>query len=566
MSSSELILRLRSITGAHHVLTDPGQTLRFRKGFRFGLGDVLAVVSPGSLVEMWRVARACVEAGKIVIMQAANTGLTGGSTPDGDTYDREIVIISTLRMRVIHVIEDGRQVVCLPGATLDQLETRLAPLGREPHSVIGSSCIGASVFGGVSNNSGGALIQRGPAYTEMALYGRVDENGELKLVNHLGIDLGSDPEDILRRAEAGNYPAKTVRQDAGKGHDSDYITHVREIDADTPARYNADPKRLHEGAGCAGKVILFAVRLDTFPVEKNTAVFWIGTNSTDALEELRRHVLSEFSALPISGEYIHRDAFDIAEKYGKDTFLAIRHLGTRRLPQLFALKARIDLLCSRLSILPSHMSDRIMQFAGSLFPKHLPKKMYDYRDRFEHYLILKVSEDLTEETRDYLRKWRSGADRDWFECTPDEGVRAMLLRFAAAGAAIRYRAIHSAEAEDIVAIDVALRRNEEDWFEHLPEEISRDVIVKLYYGHFFCHVMHQDYVIRKGLDCMEIEHRILRLLDQRGARYPAEHNFGHLYDAPDDVKAYYRTLDPCNCFNPGIGRATKKKNWQAESV
>jgi len=26
------------------------------------------------------------------IMQAANTGLTGGSTPDGSDYDREIVI------------------------------------------------------------------------------------------------------------------------------------------------------------------------------------------------------------------------------------------------------------------------------------------------------------------------------------------------------------------------------------------------------------------------------------------------------------------------------------------
>lgn len=55
-------------------------------------------------------------------------------------------------------------------------------------------------------------------------------------------------------------------------------------------------------------------------------------------------------------------------------------------------------------------------------------------------------------------------------------------------------------------------------------------------------------------------------LDQRGARYPAEHNVGHLYKAPDDMVAHYRSLDPCNCFNPGIGQATKKKNWVAESV
>jgi D-lactate dehydrogenase len=53
--------------------------------------------------------------------------------------------------------------------------------------VIGSSCIGASVIGGICNNSGGSLVQRGPAYTEMSLYARIDENGKLTLVNHLGL-------------------------------------------------------------------------------------------------------------------------------------------------------------------------------------------------------------------------------------------------------------------------------------------------------------------------------------------------------------------------------------------
>ena len=72
----------------------------------------------------------------------------------------------------------------------ESIELLLKPLGREPHSVIGSSCIGASVLGGVCNNSGGALVQRGPAYTEMALFAQINEEGKLELVNHLGIDLG----------------------------------------------------------------------------------------------------------------------------------------------------------------------------------------------------------------------------------------------------------------------------------------------------------------------------------------------------------------------------------------
>ena len=50
--------------------------------------------------------------------------------------------------------------------------------------MIGSSCIGASVVGGICNNSGGSLVQRGPAYTEMSLFARIDENGKLTLVNH----------------------------------------------------------------------------------------------------------------------------------------------------------------------------------------------------------------------------------------------------------------------------------------------------------------------------------------------------------------------------------------------
>ena len=56
---------------------------------------------------------------------------------NGDDYDREIVIINTLRIKKIQLINDGQQVICLPGATLDQLEKQLKPLGREPHSVIG---------------------------------------------------------------------------------------------------------------------------------------------------------------------------------------------------------------------------------------------------------------------------------------------------------------------------------------------------------------------------------------------------------------------------------------------
>ena len=79
----DLLNRLRSVVGKGHVLTGLSRTARFRKGFRSGEGEALAVVRPGTLLEQWQVLQACVAADKIVILQAANTGLTEGSTPNG---------------------------------------------------------------------------------------------------------------------------------------------------------------------------------------------------------------------------------------------------------------------------------------------------------------------------------------------------------------------------------------------------------------------------------------------------------------------------------------------------
>ena len=43
---------------------------RFRQGYRYGGGQALAVIQPGTLVEMWRVFQACQKVA--MIFQAAN--------------------------------------------------------------------------------------------------------------------------------------------------------------------------------------------------------------------------------------------------------------------------------------------------------------------------------------------------------------------------------------------------------------------------------------------------------------------------------------------------------------
>jgi D-lactate dehydrogenase len=548
MRDDALLAALRAAVGARGVLAEARTTRRFRTGYRVGAGEALAVVRPRSLVELWRALEVCIRSGALVIPQAANTGLTGGSTPWGNDYPAPVVVLQMMALTGIHVLDGGRQVICLPGATLHALEHALRPYGREPHSVIGSSCIGASVIGGVCNNSGGSLLQRGPAYTELALFARVDAGGKLSLVNHLGVRLGTSPEAMLEALDARRYaPDDVLPCTDRRASDDEYRERIRAVDAATPLRFNADPRRLYEASGSAGKLVVFAVRLDTFPKARRSQVFYIGTNDPGELTALRRHALSEFRHLPVSAEYLHRRAFDVADRYGKDTFLAVRWFGTSRLPAFFRLKSWCDDRG-----LPS---DRLLQGLSRLFPNHLPARLRAFRARFEHHLIVQAADDGIDELATHLRSTFPSATGDALVCTPDEGARAQLHRFAAAGAAIRRQRLAGAALGGLVAVDVALRACERDWVEVLPPALRDQVDAALYYGHFFCHVFHQDYLLRAGADPAQFEAALLALLDARGAEYPAEHNVGHVYRAKPSLAEFYASLDPCERLNPGIGRA-----------
>lgn len=565
-SHNALIEQFKRLVGASYTLSEPARMQPYCKGFRFGEGKALAVVRPGTLLEIWQVLKVCVEADVIIIMQAANTGLTGGSTPNGDDYDRPVVIINTMRIDQIQLIDNARQIIGLAGSTLFGLEEKLAPYGREPHSVIGSSCIGASIVGGVCNNSGGALVQRGPAYTELSLFAQINADGELELVNHLGVELGSTPEEILTNLQQENYSEKDIQYPDKLASDNEYHERVRQIDESTPARFNNDGRRLHEASGCAGKLAVFAVRLDTYPIAKQRQVFYIGTNDANVLATMRRDILSSFRNLPVSGEYLGRDYYDVCKKYGKDTFLVIDKLGSKYIPKLFALKRTVDRIAAKFKFLPTKLSDHVMQYLSYLWPNHLPKRMEAFRERFEHHWILEMNDDGVEEARDYLRTFFQTHEGDYFECTPREGEKAILHRFVAGGAVGRYHTIKRKQFGPMMTIDVALRRNEEQWLEVLPPEIEEKIEAKLYLGHLFCHVMHQNYILKKGVDAKALKQQLLAFFDARGAEYPAEHNVGQEYFAKDALKTFYRKLDPTNSFNPGIGKTSKRKFWLGDEA
>jgi len=561
VSHANLIEQLKTLVGEQYTLSNPSKMEPYSKGFRFGSGDALAVVRPGSLLEIWQALAICVKFDVAIIMQAANTGLTGGSTPDGNDYDRPIVIINTMRVDQIQLIENAHQIIGFPGSTLFGLEDVLAPYGREPHSVIGSSCIGASIVGGICNNSGGALVQRGPAYTELSLFAEVSADGELVLVNNLGIDLGDTPEDILTRLEKQDYQVSDIHHSEKRASDDEYHERVREIDADTPSRFNNDGRRLHESSGCAGKLAVFAVRLDTYPMAAKQQIFYVGTNDAQVLAKMRRDILSTFKTLPVSGEYMHRDCYEVSKRYGKDTFLVIDKLGSKYIPKLFGLKRVVDRIADRLPLLPKKMSDRVMQYLSYLWPNHLPKRMEAYHEQYQHHWILEMNNGGVDEARTYLSEFFAQEEGSYFECTPEEGDKAILHRFVAGGAIGRYHIMHNQRLGSMMTVDIALRRNDGEWFEKLPSEIDDLIEAKFYYGHLFCHVMHQNYVLKKGVDAKALKQKILTSFDARGAEYPAEHNVGHEYAAKPALKSFYQKLDPTNTFNPGIGKTSKLKHW-----
>ena len=562
MSIKNIISEIKKISGSKYIITEDWRKQPYSKGWRYGKGNAFAVVKPGTLIEIWKILELCVKEDIIIIMQAANTGLTGGSTPYGDDYERPVIVLNTMRIDDIHIINDGKQIIGLTASTLYNLEKKLKPYKREPHSIIGSTSIGASIIGGICNNAGGSLVQRGPSYTQMALYAKINKNGKLELVNELDINLGSSPEEILSNLQNKNYKKSDIKNTGKLGSDNKYSEIIRKINEDTPSRFNSDSRLLYGASGSAGKLAVFAVRLDTYRSPKENKVFYVGTNDPDVFWKIRRDILSKFKTLPTLGDYLHRDCYDAAKKYSKDTFLVIERLGTTFLPTLFELKRRVDILAKKLKFFPDNFSDRLMQFLSNFWPNHLPKRMENFRDLYEHHWVIEMSDEGIVEAEKYFSEIFKNQDGDYFICNEFESKKASLHRFVSASAIGRYHILNSKNHGDMMSLDIAFPRNEKNWFEKLPKEIDELLEMKLYYGHLFCHVLHQNYIVKKGVDGDELKKKLLKIYDKRGAEYPAEHNVGPEYHAKPSLLNFYKQLDPTNRFNPGIGKTTKLKDWK----
>ena len=57
-----LINDLKALIGDNYIITAKWNKQQFIKGWRYGEGEALAVVKPGSLLEIWKILKICVKA------------------------------------------------------------------------------------------------------------------------------------------------------------------------------------------------------------------------------------------------------------------------------------------------------------------------------------------------------------------------------------------------------------------------------------------------------------------------------------------------------------------------
>ena len=117
-------------------------------------------------------------------------------------------------------------------------------------------------------------------------------------------------------------------------------------------------------------------------------------------------------------------------------------MGTSFIPKLFEFKRKVDLLADKFKFFPNKFSDRLMQFISNFWPNHLPSRIEQYRDQYEHHWIIEMSDEGIDEAKEHFKKFFIENEGGFFECTKKEGEKALLHRFVAAGAIGRYHAIH----------------------------------------------------------------------------------------------------------------------------
>lgn len=134
---------------------DPGEIAGHTRDWRGRhQGESPLLFKPGSTQEVARILRACNAARIAVLPQGGNTGLVGGSTPQGE------VLISLKRMNAVRGVDSANEsLTCEAGAILETIQTVAADAGKLFPLSLGAQ--GSAMIGGlISTNAGGVHVLR----------------------------------------------------------------------------------------------------------------------------------------------------------------------------------------------------------------------------------------------------------------------------------------------------------------------------------------------------------------------------------------------------------------------
>jgi FAD/FMN-containing dehydrogenase len=158
---------LRAIVDAAHVLVDPDQRAGFETDWtgRYA-GRSAAVVRPASTSQVAAVLAYCNEAGIVVVPQAGNSGLVGGSVPRSDDWrsvsgdERPAIVLSLTRLHHLGPVDaSALQVTAGAGVTLADWRRHANAAALDTPVDFAARDV-ATVGGAIATNAGGSRVLR----------------------------------------------------------------------------------------------------------------------------------------------------------------------------------------------------------------------------------------------------------------------------------------------------------------------------------------------------------------------------------------------------------------------
>mmetsp|Transcript_114751 Transcript_114751/g.335550 ORF Transcript_114751/g.335550 Transcript_114751/m.335550 type:complete len:691 (-) Transcript_114751:42-2114(-) len=553
-AQSKLTGKLESIVGSSNIKRNADM-----KGSRLGRGTAMVMVKPGSMKEAVEVLQACVAADVAVIPQGANTSLTGASVPRNAECDRPTVVLNLRRLnQILPIGPDGSQVLCFAGAGIFDLQDKLKKeCNRDSHCVLGSIFLNPSVGAGVAFGSGGTQIRKGPAFTQRALWCKVMPNGDIELLNTLGLKDGGD---VLGFLEGRKSLSEADLDPACKEPASypEYYKKIIQIDGKV-ARYNADTYGIDPNRS-EGKVMILATIHDTWPIPPKAKTVWVSVKDLATAHALKHQVcLSSTGTMSRSCEYFNREIYDATDMGGRLCVKVIDVLGMRPIGYLWEVKRFVETLPIPFAgIIP----DKFMWWFNNIFPSSLPKALRDLGEEFDHHMLIDFAEYTpgeVEALQGLLDKFVASKPEGHVKyhiCSdPSTQLRANLFRFVMA---IAFRVYCTGTGMQGLSIDYAMPKNFTE-YPTLPKQYP--IAKRCVYSHFGCNVYHEDLVFGPDVDVEEAKHAIKHAIEDAGGKLPAEHGHGTEYHAPAETQKRWMKMDPLNVMNPGVGGTAYNKNY-----